>query len=243
MKRYEGKLAGIIGTIIIHLLVGIMFFTVKLYSLRLDLEKEYILVLEESEDQTAEEDISLPADDPAGKPDIDMMIRNIARNLANQENPVLDPAEYQDRVKEEMIKTGLLTEDNFIDDWKKKISEEIATIPAEPKKELSGEDKEEREPENYQGPTRVYYNLTGRYHRHLPVPVYKCKGEGKVTVEIDVDQNGNVTAARIVASGSSTKDLCLIETAVNSSLASKFNINPASPKNQTGTITFHFVSQ
>jgi hypothetical protein len=104
MKRYEGKLAGIIGTIIIHLLVGIMFFTVKLYSLRLDLEKEYILVLEESEDQTAEEDISLPADDPAGKPDIDMMIRNIARNLANQENPVLDPAEYQDRVKEEMIK-------------------------------------------------------------------------------------------------------------------------------------------
>jgi hypothetical protein len=45
----------------------------------------------------------------------------------------------------------LLTEDNFIDDWKKKISEEIATIPAEPKKELSGEDKEEREPENYQG--------------------------------------------------------------------------------------------
>jgi len=242
MKRYEGKLAGILGTIIIHLLAGILFVSVKLNSLERDKAAQYILVLEEPQTDLSQETIDLPAVTGQAQADVDARIRNLIRNLADQNDPVVDPAEYQDRVKEEMIRQGLLSEDNFIDDWRNRVMNEDGVVEmAESKKEQTK--TEEKRPINYQGPTRVYYKLEGRYHRRLPIPVYKCEGEGKVTVAIDVDPNGRVTEARIVASESSTTEQCLLETAVRSALSSLFNISPASPKKQTGTITFHFVAQ
>ena len=32
---------------------------------------------------------------------------------------------------------------------------------------------------NYRGPTRIYYDLQGRNHTYLPIPIYKCQGSGK----------------------------------------------------------------
>jgi TonB family protein len=242
MKRYDGKLAGIIGTIIIHLIVGILFVSVKLNSLKSELAKEFILIFEEPEPTPDKQTVDLLALKEAEMSETDMKIRNIVRNLANQENPVLDPKEYQDKVKEEMIKSGLLTEDNFIDDWQNRTSREKSDpVSVEERKEQIK--AEEQKPENYQGPTRVYYNLPGRYHRHLPVPIYKCEGGGKVTVSIDVDPQGVVTDSRIVASESTTTDVCLIETAINAANSSRFNVSSSSPKKQPGTITFHFVAQ
>jgi hypothetical protein len=242
MKRYEGKLAGILGTVIIHLLAAILFVSVRLNSLERDKLAEYILVLVEPETDASEKEIDLPSISDPLQSDVDTRIRNLIRNMADQTDPVIDPAEYQDRVKDEMIRQGLLNEDNFIDDWRNRVMNEDGAVEmAEIIKEQKKSD--EQKPVNYQGPTRVYYSLEGRYHRHLPVPVYKCEGAGKVTVSIDVDQNGMVTEARVVAAESSTTELCLIETAVNSALISLFNISPGSPKKQTGTITFHFVAQ
>lgn len=242
MKRYEGKLAGILGTVIIHLLAGILFVSVKLNSLERDKLTEYILVLEEPETEVSKQEIDLPSISNPSQSDVDARIRNLIRNMADQSDPVIDPAEYQDRVKDEMIRQGLLNEDNFIDDWRNRVMNEDGAVEMA---EIIKEQKktEEQKPVNYQGATRVFYNLEGRYHRRLPVPVYKCEGEGKVTVSIDVDQNGSVTEARVIAAESSTTELCLIETAVNSALISLFNISPGSPKKQTGTITFHFVAQ
>lgn len=242
MKRYEGKLAGILGTVIIHLLAGILFVSVKLNSLERDKVAEYLIVVEEPETDASENDINLPSISDPSQSDVDARIRNLIRNMADQTDPVIDPAEYQDRVKEEMIRQGLIDEDNFIDDWRKRVMNEDGAVEmTEIIKEQQKAD--DQKPVNYQGPTRVYYNLEGRYHRRLPIPVYKCEGAGKVTVSIDVDTNGNVTAARIMAAESSTTDQCLIETAINSAMRSIFNISPGSPKKQSGTITFHFVAQ
>lgn len=242
MKRYEGKLAGILGTVIIHLLAAILFVSVKLNSLERDKLAEYLVVLEEPKTDASKEDIDLAAISDPSITDVDARIRNLIRNMADQTDPVIDADEYQDHVKEELIKQGLLTEDNFIDDWRNRVMNEDGAVEmAEIIKEQQKPD--EQKPLNYQGPTRVYYNLEGRYHRRLPIPVYKCEGEGKVTVSIDVDSNGRVTEARVIAAESSTDEQCLLETAVNSAMSTLFNISPASPKKQTGTITFHFVAQ
>jgi len=243
MKRYEGKLAGILGTIIIHLLAAILFVFIQLNSLERDMAKEIVLFFEKPEQENKPEIIELPDLNAARLSDIDIKIRNIVRNLSNKENPVIDPDEYQDRVKEEMIRAGTLNEKNFIDEWKTK-SQEESNIKVETDKQDSVKKAQDQDKNiNYQGLTRVYYNLEGREHRRLPIPVYKCKGDGKVTVSIDVDNEGTVLAARIVSAESSTNDICLLETAVQSALASSFNKSPSSAKKQTGTITFHFVAQ
>jgi len=96
---------------------------------------------------------------------------------------------------------------------------------------------------NYKGPTRIYYDLAGRTHKYLPIPIYKCQGAGKVTLSIEVSQTGVVEKAAIIEKESTTADPCLIETAVRSALISRFNSDIKSPNVQTGTLTYHFVAQ
>ncbi len=44
---------------------------------------------------------------------------NIARNLASRNDQTINPEDYIDMVKEELIKSGQLGKDNYIDEQKK----------------------------------------------------------------------------------------------------------------------------
>ena len=57
------------------------------------------------------------------------------------------------------------------------------------------QDKEESEPEIYQGPTNIYYSLENRYEVRLPIPVYKCEGEG--IVEVQVAEGSGIIGKRV----------------------------------------------
>jgi hypothetical protein len=174
----------------------------------------------------------------------DQEMLNIARNLANKKDEIIDPAKYQDMVKDELINAGKLGKDNYIDEQKR-----LKELPAEeklaPKIENLRDSMKEapKKPLNYQGPTRIYYDLKGRNHLYLPIPIYKCQGAGKVVLLIEVNQKGEVEKATVIASESTTSDECLIETAVNSALISRFNPDYSSAKIQTGTLSFQFVAQ
>ncbi len=74
-------------------------------------------------------------------------------------------------------------------------------------------------------------------------PGYTCGygASGKVTVKIVVNQNGDVTSA-IPVEKSNASD-CMIEQAVKYAKLSRFNYAGSDSKNQTGTITYSFVSQ
>ncbi|NLA49703.1 MAG: hypothetical protein GX876_09610 [Bacteroidales bacterium] len=172
---------------------------------------------------------------------------NIARNLANRPAEQIDPADYIDRVKEELIESGKLGPDNYIDEQKK-------LAEAEPDENLAYEEKtdrekEEKEPDsaemaaNYQGPTRIYYDLAGRNHQYLPIPIYKCRGAGKVVLRIAVNQKGIVESAVIIENLSTTDDPCLVETAVSTARISRFNPDINAPRIQQGTLSYHFVAQ
>jgi hypothetical protein len=249
MKKDKGRLVGILGAIIIHLIAGIIFMVVKMGSLHInEYTKEY---------QIALENVPVP-DKKENRPEIktysveqvlkgDQEMLNIARNLANQPDVKINASDYIDKVKDELIESGKLGKNNYIDDQKKlsdKSKEALATDNKDVTGPVENKPKESQKmAANYSGPTRIYYNLAGRTHSYLPIPIYKCQGSGKIVLTIEVNPKGIVTNASVIESESTTTDQCLVETAIGSALISRFNPEINAQKNQIGTLTYHFVAQ
>jgi hypothetical protein len=251
MKKNEGKLAGILGTFIIHLIAAIIFLLYQLSSLNSEIKDIFQVEITPEEDlppQKNEKLIELPGTTVEKILQGDPEMLNIARNLANKGDPRINQADYIDKVKEELIKSGKLGKDNFIDEQKKMEAKKEEESLQTAKNDTSGRasnkpDKSQEMAANYKGPTRIYYNLPGRNHTYLPLPIYKCQGEGKVVLSISVSQKGVVEKAVIIENESTTSDPCLVETAVSTALESRFNSDVNSPKTQTGTLSYQFVAQ
>lgn len=249
MKNSDGRLVGILGAVIIHLLAGIIFMSFQLKTLKVDFPNEYLVELEPAEVPALKEkliEIPVTTLEKILQGDEEMM--NIARNLANKSEEKINPDDYIDKVKEELIKSGKLSADNYIDEKKisaEKNDDEKPSIENEAaqKNKINQPDKSQEMASNFKGPTRIYYDLAGRTHTYLPIPIYKCQGSGKVVLEINVNMNGIVEKAQIIAKESTTSDPCLVETAVTTALISRFNSDYKSLKIQTGTLTYHFVAQ
>lgn len=251
MKKLEGKLAGILGTVIIHLVAAIIFMSFQISSLHNEIRDMFqvgIVPDEEILPANKEKLIELPATSVEKVLQGDEEMLNIARNLANKGDQKINPDDYIDMVKEELIKSGKLGKDNYIDEQKRLNAmngeEDLSTR----EKDTSGldidkPDKSQEMAANYKGPTRIYYNLEGRTHTYLPIPIYKCQGAGKVVMAIQVNQKGIVEKALVIENESTTADPCLVETAVSTALISRFNTDINSPKIQNGTLTYHFVAQ
>jgi hypothetical protein len=250
MRKIEGKIAGILGAVIIHLVAGIIFMVVQIGSLNIkEITKEYQIALEDISEP--EKKVTLTDQQGTSFENLfqkDPEILNIARNLANQPDVKINAEDYIDKVKEELINSGKLGKDNYIDEQKKaKDNVQDGNIALEKKEENKKENDKPKDSQemaaNFNGPTRIYYNLPGRTHTFLPIPIYKCEGSGKATLTIEVNPKGIVLSAKIIVTESTTTDPCLIETAIKSALISRFNPDINAQKIQTGTLTYHFVAQ
>jgi len=249
MRKRDGRLVGILGTVIIHLIAAIIFMSFQLKSI--DKPESEQIIVDFSETPVPEiitKEIELPPDqiERILKGDEEML--NIARNLSNKSEQKIDASDYIDKVKEELIKSGKLGEDNYIDEQKKaamnKGDEAIIAENKNNRKEAKENiDESQKMAANYKGPTRIYYDLPGRNHLYLPIPIYLCEGSGRVMLNIEVNQKGEVLKAQVAPSESTTSDPCLIETAVNTALLSRFNPDVKSQKIQKGTLTYIFVAQ
>jgi hypothetical protein len=250
MGNTKGKLAGILGTLILHLIAGIIFMSLQLISVQKKLAREYVVELAPEPDKAPKKEkiIEAPATtvEKVLKGDEEML--NIAKNLSSKSVEKINPSDYIDKVKEELIKSGKLGADNYIDEQKKSneskgdenLSIEKDTIR---KKVIEKPTKSQEMAANFKGATRIFYDLFGRTHLYLPIPIYKCEGSGRVVLSIEVDQNGVVQKAQIVDRESTTSDPCLIETAINTALVSRFNPDANSPRIQIGMLTYQFVAQ
>jgi len=254
VSRNNGRLVGILGTVIIHLTAGIIFMSYQLGSMK---TREKEIEKFEIEFAAVEERMEMPPAIPAenlSAVTVENILRNdpemlnIARNLAARGEEKIDPQEYIDQVKNELIESGKLGTDNFIDSrgtgYQQTNAEEIAVDDKDKAEENEKEaNKSQKMAANFQGPTRIFYELTGRNHIYLPIPIYKCEGSGKVVLIIDVNQRGYVENASIIQAQSTATDECLIETAVGTALRSRFESNLDAPKIQKGTLTYIFVAQ
>lgn len=89
----------------------------------------------------------------------------------------------------------------------------------------------------------ISFSLNGRNSRSLPKPEYISKSEGKVVVEVTVDQNGNVVKAVPGVKGTTTSDKLLYQAAEKAAIKAKFDVNQNAPPQQVGTITYIFRLQ
>lgn len=250
MKKYNGKIVGILGTVIIHLVAAIVFMSFQLTGLK---TKEKQIKKFEIEFAAIEEKkaIEKPVEPPPTSvenifyDDVEML--NIARNLSSRSEVKVDAKDYIDQVKEELIQSGKLGTDNYLDKPGGNQMREDDQFELENQKEKEKQEDNANESRkmaaNYRGPTRIYYDLQGRNHTYLPIPIYKCQGSGKIVLLIEVNQNGIVENANIIEGESTAKDECLLETATGSALRSRFEPDMNAPRIQKGTLTFIFVAQ
>lgn len=200
------------------------------------------------EKKTVEKPVELPPTSVENILHDDVELLNIARNLSSKSEEKIDARDYIDKVKEELIESGKLGTDNYLDNPggnTQMTEDDQFTLENQKDKEKQEEKANEAEKmaANYRGPTRIYYDLQGRNHTWLPIPIYKCQGSGKVVLSIEVNQRGNVENASIIEGKSTTNDDCLIETAVGTALVSRFEPNLNAPRIQKGTLTYIFVAQ
>jgi hypothetical protein len=247
--KNEGIVVGILGTVIFHLVAAIIFMSFKLYSLEKTPLDGFAVEFVQYEEKGPEKKlIELPVSGIEKIVYDDQELLNLARNLANKPEEQVDPSEYIDMVKEELIRDGKLGPENFIDDQKRADDlggdEKMAYENDENKEAAEDQQRGSRDLEaDYQGPTRIYYNLEGRNHTYLPIPIYKCQGSGIIVLSIEVNRKGTVEEASVIDEKSTASDPCLIETAVTTALVSRFTPGIHFPPVQKGTLTYQFVAQ
>ncbi len=250
MKKYNGKIVGILGTAIIHLLAAIIFMSFQLTGLKTkekQIKKFEIEFAAIEEKKAAVKPVEPPPTSVENIFHDDVEMLNIARNLSSRSEVKVDAKDYIDQVKEELIQSGKLGTDNYLDRQNGNQMTEDDQFELENQKEkekqADNENDSRKMAANYRGPTRIYYDLQGRNHTYLPIPIYKCQGSGKIVLLIEVNQNGIVENANIIEGESTAKDECLLETATGSALRSRFEPNMNAPRIQKGTLTFIFVAQ
>lgn len=233
---------GIMGTVIFHLLLAILFLSMEISKVNVHTEMEITMDApdpEEVQKQQEEEQRKEEIRQKASADEVERLLRSIAVNeniREQQKTPDANIQQYVDEILEELQESG-----------------ESGRYSAQRDKHYkkdslqSALDKREQELDSlkstfYAGESSVSYNLKDRYARFLPIPVFKCEFGGKVVVEIVVNQKGVVQKASIIESQSQSDD-CLWTVAVDAAKRSRFNEKPDAPAAQKGTITYNFVKQ
>ncbi|MBE9510026.1 MAG: hypothetical protein IMY71_04040 [Bacteroidetes bacterium] len=245
---FNRHIYGILGTIIVHLVLGIIFMMIKLSVSYRD-TGEYVWIEFESPYEEKTLQIQEQKEEVQGY-DEDEYWTTIAANLANEPEEEFDIEEYMDQIKEELIESGdIIKESNYIDDRKqikKTLQEGITSFIEDKRIEKIKNEAEKTSAEiaaQYRGPTRIYYELAGRVHKRLPLPIYLCEGAGKIVVDIEVDRRGLVVTSAINESETAIVNECLYQAAKKAASLSIFNTDYLAPNRQSGKITYHFAAQ
>jgi len=84
------------------------------------------------------------------------------------------------------------------------------------------------------------YSLNGRKALSKPAPKYTCNEEGKVVVEVTVDQNGKTISATAGVKGTTNTASCLLEQAKIAALNTKWSADDKAAAKQVGKIIYNF---
>jgi ribosomal protein L29 len=231
---------GILGTVIFHLIIVVMIMLTRLSSVTRDPEHSMLIDFETniSEELFRELTESL-MDRSFENPESGQVRRNIAVNIS-EERPVSD--EFRDMSQEQLSELEKRVEEilNNAANGNMPVSEQ-REIDIQAPPEVIQQDETKDEP--YSGPTTITYNLPGRTHLRMPVPVYKCPDGGIVEVMIAVNQQGRVIRADVQSNPSNFNERCIIEMGIEAAMGSRFNEKTDAPPVQSGTITFYFQKQ
>ncbi len=111
----------------------------------------------------------------------------------------------------------------------------------ERKSRAESDSSAERKDSNIKGNVTVSYSFTDpvRHAQRLTVPAYQCEGGGEVIISVVINQNGDVTSAKVASGG----DDCMQQTALAAAESSRFNVDISAPNRHSGRISYIFVPQ
>ncbi|MFN8207432.1 MAG: energy transducer TonB [Bacteroidales bacterium] len=239
------NMTGILGTVVFHLLIATVFIGANLSTKQEYPPKEILIEFPEQLNLDKIEALEKMKQDDA---QVDAMSdrflgRNAAVNRADLENKVseeISTEKYIQELENQMNLPGFkaLREGNPVaeQEVEKSSEEEALNLGSKEEKKINKEEK------IYKGPAKIMVDLANRKLRFVPEPVYRCQNRGTVLVDISVDQKGSVTAAS-VNSAKSSRDECLLESALQYARQSLFSADATAPAVQKGTITYEFIAQ
>lgn len=231
---------GFYSTVIFHLSVLIILLSFSIGTVA-QTETSFVLDFTRQEElEKLEKEMELKEDVREQLEQVLKSTRKDVRNVAVDAGSKLkddrfkNPSEVYDEAKELQRKLDASKREALA----QKAAEEAAALASQAVDDAAADDNHQA----YNGPSVIAYELEGRKAIYLPVPAYKGYGSGDVLVEIDVNQKGRVTAARVLANASSA-DASLHEFAIEAAKRSRFNSSQTAPRSQTGTILYRFIAQ
>lgn len=271
MSYYEEHKKGIIGTILFHIVLGVIFMIFG-YSTPLPLpDEEGILInfgdnddgfgqfepkYSESVQQKTEEEKQESIPETATTADDGSVTQDYEEAPAVKEQ---GKKEKKEEIKKETKPETKKEEVKEIVE-ERKVNEQ-ALFQGRNRNSNTSSGEGETQGDNNQGSTTgsvdsqnhtggdsmgtdgTSFSLAGRNPESLPKPEYNYQVEGKVVVTITVDKYGKVNKAIAGAKGSTTLDANLLEAAKKAALKAKFDTKLDAQGDQTGTITYYFKLQ
>ncbi len=242
-KIYKRNIYGVMGTLVFHILVVLMFLLADV-DMKGSVKEEPLLIefpdiLPDPEEVQEEQEQESP--DEIANDNSEVVSRsNAASNQMAQQNTTTSADEFFD---DEYLKE-IEAAKRLSTDVSNQLSKEIVDINDI---KMPVETTEGMEPDSikniiYTGESNIVYYLENRYHVSLPIPVYLTQGGGKVIVDIVVDRQGKVNNAT-VRKNSRIKDQQIFVYAKTAALRTIFNADESAPISQKGTIHYTFIAQ
>ncbi len=233
MDKSKIAYLSIIASLLIHVAVlGTMYWVSvsgekdDLYASGPPLQLDFIELIEETElaDGQSEEDIT-----------------NVVANASDERVSERISNRSKERIAEDVYKN--------LKELEQQLKDELAAQHQD-EPGYDGEIPEYEDLKDYsdagkstEGSVSATFSLDPRFTLKQPLPTYKCKSGGTVTVNITVDQKGVVEATDLNPPKTTTSNSCLIEEALSYAKKWKFDPSFSHPKKQTGWIEFRFQSQ
>ncbi len=232
---------GLLITVVIYLSLAIMFVTYKIVvspapieKIEIEMEEEMVKEIEEMEQkiEQMEQMTGGPVRNKVSNDDskFDETLRDSKNSNASE---IYEEAERMQRELEQGRK-----------DYERSLREieESENKPKTKKENIESKKGSKNQDAFVRGNVTMAFTLEGRTIVYRDIPAYMCEGGGQVLVNITVNRNGKVIAAR-VEKATSTSDRCLMDEAVSSAKKSSFNASTTAPDPQRGTILYTFIAQ
>ncbi len=170
-------------------------------------------------------------------------VKNVEKNLGEKEKSFEDYyREAQQWIQKSKSYDKFKANDyNDLRNLAKDYSKEIPDIEKW-NQPISSNNTSSQSNKTYAGHAIVSYDVGGRKALRLPIPAYKCLGQGKVTISVLVNAKGYVVDAKIIDASSSLNETCHPESALDAAKKSRFE-PIAGTYNQKGIIYYTFVAQ
>lgn len=238
-ELYRRNMYGVMGTLIFHILLMTGFWINEL-KFKIKTEKDetvlldFILPPEKVESPEPEK----TQGNKTGTDQTNKYDQNMGSSRA------VNDALKKDKFFDASYKHDIEEAEKLVDNVNKQLTKKAPPTKkfAMPEAVTEGQNPDSIKNTIYSGKSNIHYFLENRFHVRLPIPVFLAKSGGLITVDIQVDREGNVFKAE-ARSANNLKDPMLSVYATQAAERTVFNSDQKAPPVQRGTITYRFVAQ